>query len=105
MQDPILRVDVRSDAGSGVTVALAGELDIATAPQFRLRADEIVRDDGDVHVDCSELTFADSSGLDVLLRLSKALQEQQRRLVLANVRPIVRQAMDLLRLTDVVELE
>jgi anti-anti-sigma regulatory factor len=93
MQDPILRVDVRSDAGSGVTVALAGELDIATAPQFRLRADEIVRDDGD------------SSGLDVLLRLSKALQEQQRRLVLANVRPIVRQAMDLLRLTDVVELE
>ena len=53
----------------------------------------------------SELTFADSSGLDTLTRLATALRTQDRRLVLTNVRPMVRRAMDVLQITELFDLE
>jgi anti-sigma B factor antagonist len=104
MPDPVFRVAVRAVEG-GVQVELAGELDVATAPELQRRVDEIVGADGNVRAGCAELTFADSSGIDTLIRLAKALRAQQRRLVLTNVRPMVRRAMDVLQVTELFELE
>lgn len=78
---------------------------MATAPELRSRVDEITSAGGDAWMDCTELTFADSSGLDILTRLAKALNAQDRRFVLTNVRPIVRRAMDVLQITELFELE
>jgi len=54
--------------GGTITVRLTGELDVATAPALR---DEVVRliSEGrtTMVVDCSELTFVDSTGLGVLI--------------------------------------
>jgi anti-sigma B factor antagonist len=86
-------------------IELAGELDVATAPELQRRVDEIMADDNDVWIDCSELAFADSTGLDTLTRLAKALRAQERRLVLTNVRPMVRRPMDVLQITELFELE
>ena len=86
-------------------IELVGELDVATAPELRSRVDEITSADGDAWIDCTGLTFADSSGLDILTRLAKALRAQERRLVLTNVRPMVRRAMDVLQITELFELE
>jgi anti-sigma B factor antagonist len=86
-------------------IELVGELDVATAPELRSRVDEITSADGVAWIDCTELTFADSSGLDTLTRLAKALRSQDRRLVLTNVRPMVRRAMDVLQITELFELE
>lgn len=104
MPDPLFRVAVLT-AEDGVNVELVGELDVSTAPELQRHVDEIVGARGDVLVDCSELAFADSSGLDTLIRLAKILREQQRRLVLSNVRPIVRRAIEVLQITDLVQLE
>jgi anti-sigma B factor antagonist len=104
MPDPVFRVAARAAEG-GVNVELVGELDVSTAPELRRHVDDVVAADGDVLVDCSELTFADSSGLDTLIRLAKTLREEERRLVLSNVRPIVRRAIEVLQITDLVELE
>jgi anti-sigma B factor antagonist len=104
MPDPVFRVAVQAGEG-GVHVELVGELDMSTAPELRKHVDEIVRAEGDVLVDCSELTFADSSGLDTLIRLAKTLREDDRRLVLTSVRPMVRRAIEVLQITDLVELE
>jgi anti-anti-sigma factor len=104
MPDPIFRVALGASEG-GVHVELVGELDVSTAPELRRHLDEIVNGDGDVWVDCSQLTFADSSGLDTLIRLARALEPHQRRVVLSNVRPIVRRAVEVLQITDLVELE
>jgi anti-anti-sigma factor len=104
MPDPVFRVDIRA-ADTEVKVELVGELDVSTAPELRRHVDEIVAGDGDVRVDCSRLTFADSSGLDTLIRLAKTLRDQERRLVLSNVRPIVRRAIEVLQITDLVELD
>jgi len=86
-------------------IELAGELDVATAPELQRRVDEIAHPQGDAWIDCTELTFADSSGLDTLTRLAKALHAQNRRLVLTNLRPMVRRAMDVLQITELFELE
>lgn len=104
MPDPDLRVDVQAAEG-GTRIELAGELDVATAPELRSRVADITSADGDAWIDCAELTFADSSGLDTLTRLAKALRAQDRRLVLTNVRPMVRRAMDVLQITELFELE
>ena len=104
MPDPVFRVALQSTE-HGVNVELVGELDVSTAPELQRHVDEIVAANGDVLVDCSELTFADSSGLDTLIRLAKTLHEQQRRLVLSNARPIVQRAIEVLQITDLVRLE
>jgi anti-anti-sigma factor len=104
MPDPDLRIAVRAAEG-GTRIELAGELDVSTAPLFRRAADEVMTATGDVWLDCSDLTFADSSGLDALTRASKALGAQERRLVLTNVRPVVRRAMDVLQITELFELD
>jgi anti-sigma B factor antagonist len=85
-------------------IELAGELDVATAPELQRRVDEVMGAGGDVWIDCTDLTFADSSGLDTLTRLAKALRAQARRLVLTNVRPTVRRPMDVLQITELFEL-
>src|SRR5262249_24912668 len=67
MPDPEFRIAVRPAEG-GTRIELAGELDVSTAAQFQRAADEIMTAAGDVWLDCSNLTFADSSGLDALTR-------------------------------------
>ncbi len=75
MPDPDLRVAVQAAEG-GMRIELVGELDVATAPELQRRVDEIASADGDAWIDCTELTFADSSGLDTLMRLAKALRRR-----------------------------
>lgn len=86
-------------------IELAGELDVATAPLLQRAVAEVMTGGGDVWLDCSGLTFADSSGLDALTRTARALRAQDRRLVLSDLRPPVRRAMDVLQITELFELE
>src|SRR3954469_16225023 len=104
MPAPDLGVAVQPAEG-GTRIELVGELDVATAPELQRRVDEIASADGDAWIDCTGLTFADSSGLDTMTRLAKALRAQDRRLVLTNLRPLVRRAMDVLQITELFELE
>jgi anti-anti-sigma factor len=104
MPDPDLRIAVLPTEG-GTRIELAGELDVATAPELQRRADEVVDAGGDVWVDCSGLSFADSSGLNALTGLARTLRAQRRRLVLTDIRPAVRRAMDVLQITDLFEVE
>jgi anti-sigma B factor antagonist len=63
LSDPFFSLEVRqSDIGTVVTVA--GELDVATAPEL---AQALADADGQVTVDLSATTFADPAALGVLL--------------------------------------
>jgi anti-sigma B factor antagonist len=64
---------------------LEGELDAASVPQVEKHLFEVLPDlpeEGVVQVDCARLTFIDSTGLAMLIRLSERVQE---RLQLVNV--------------------
>jgi len=65
-------------AGSTVTVALYGELDMATAPELDAQLQRLRGEDGirRVIVDLRTLTFLDSTGLETILRLDSRSREE-----------------------------
>lgn len=67
-----LSIDVRDpDDGGSLIVIVAGEIDMATAPQLEdCLADHV---DRDVTVDLSDVTFVDSTGLAVLVSARRVL--------------------------------
>ena len=61
---------------------LSGEIDLSTVAEVQARLDEAVADAPEVLLlDMREVTFLDSSGLRMLLRLDRRQREQGRRLV------------------------
>lgn len=71
MSDAIFRVHSRPDSG-GVTVVLAGELDLAGAEDLEQAIAEARASGRPLTVDLTNLEFIDSSGLRVLLGLHNA---------------------------------
>ena len=70
--DAQLSIDVRAaDAGRALVVVVAGEIDMATAPQLESCLTDHA--DRDVTVDLSEVTFVDSTGLAVLVSARRVL--------------------------------
>jgi anti-sigma B factor antagonist len=81
--------------------ALSGEVDLAVAPQLREDLRIIVRaSDADLVVDCTHLTFIDSTGITVLLEAHRDLRQRGRELYVANVRTTARTAFEVLGLGD-----
>jgi anti-sigma B factor antagonist len=73
-----------------MVVGLRGEVDLASAPQFRRSLHDLV-DQGNTRIamDLSDLEFMDSTGLGVLIGCLKRLKEADGTLVLTNLRPAV----------------
>jgi anti-sigma B factor antagonist len=60
--------------GYRIVLAVAGELDIATAPILQVSLDEAVESGGaDIWIDLSSLSFMDSTGLRALLDIRRRL--------------------------------
>jgi anti-sigma B factor antagonist len=78
-----LRITEERHAGV-VLLSLDGELDLRTAPQLRVRLNDVLRrDDGDVVLDLCGVTFIDSTGLAAMLNALRRLTRAQRRLALS----------------------
>ena len=80
--DAVFRVTL--DIGA-LTLTPHGDIDMATAEQFRRAADELIvhQDERDLVIDLSDVSFIDSSGLGVLLRMWHAT----RRMVIRTPSP------------------
>jgi anti-anti-sigma factor len=89
-----LTIDV--DKREAVTVAaVGGELDLATAPElFETVSSRISAGDRHIVLDLSGLTFCDSAGLSLFVRLQRQLEELGGDLTLAAPTPIVRRVLD-----------
>lgn len=73
---------------------LLGELDLAGVPEVR---EALARFDGDIAVDCSELTFIDCSGLGMFVLAHQTCEARGVKLVLVNPTACMQK---LLRITD-----
>ncbi|MFJ6214555.1 STAS domain-containing protein [Streptomyces sp. NPDC092296] len=94
-EDGRLAVAVRR-VGSGVVVAPSGELDHDTAELLREPLERCL-DDGvaRIVVDCSELLFCDSTGLNVLLAARMRAEEAGGAVHLAAMRPAVARVFEI----------
>jgi len=92
----------RADSGQRSTLAVSGEVDIATVEEFLTEARECL--DGPVEVcqiDLGDVTFIDSSGLGALVRIRAAAHDRGKQVVLTNVPAAVGRLLDVTGLADV----
>lgn len=88
-------VEVRARADT-VVLALGGELDHDTAEPLReALAQGVATGAGRILVDCTDLRFCDSTGLNVLLRARLAAREAGSRVELAALQPPVARMFDI----------
>jgi len=84
--------------GTTTTFAVAGELDVLTAPELNLALAGVV---GDVVLDLAGVTFMDSSGLALVAHRRCAARARGHRLTVAGMRPHLLQAFAMAGLDDV----
>src|SRR5213080_2114807 len=86
-------------------VAVRGEIDIFTAPEFKQRIGAAIDDGRElVVVDLAETTFIDSSSLGVLISAHRRLGSRKGRLVIACDVPAVRNTFKVTGLDTVLEV-
>jgi anti-anti-sigma factor len=96
---------VSSPLGEVPGIALAGEIDIAVAPQVSAALDEGARTtDGAFVVDLSDLEFLDSSGVTVLVRARAVLGREDRELVVICPPGPVRRIFEVAGIVDLLAL-
>ncbi len=91
----------------GISIAVRGEVDIATAPEMHAAltaASARCPKGGAVTVDLTSVTFMDSSGLRALLASHRLAAESGVRLVVAADRPPVTRLFELTRVADELEV-
>jgi anti-sigma B factor antagonist len=89
--------------GDHLIVALAGEIDLYTAPrlQAELAGVFLPADPATIVVDLSAVDFCDSTGMNVLLAAHRLAAEQGGELILAAPRPALRKILEVTGLQSV----
>jgi anti-anti-sigma factor len=96
MDEEQLVVTTTSEGGNAI-VALAGELDVNTAPQVSDALSQLVAGGelSSVVVDVSDLTFVDSTGLRAILAGREQLQASGATLTLDGASGVVERVLDM----------
>ena len=91
----------RSTDYPGVVLALAGELDVFSAPELAEQLDALAADACPrILLDLSRLSFVDSSGVSVLVKARHEAEANGRRLILRGATEQVHQVFSVLGLAD-----
>jgi len=95
----------RTEAGHGTFIfAIAGELDLASAPQLKWAVSNELRAGArHVVVDLGQVTFMDSTAIGVLVGIDRSLAEGQW-LALANLQPDVHMTFEVTGLDSAFQL-
>ena len=83
-------------------IAIRGELDLATAPEL---AEVFGGVRGDVLVECQELEFIDTTGLQVIIQAHRRLAEGGHRVVLRGLSRNCRRIFEVAGLDEVLDLD
>jgi anti-anti-sigma factor len=97
-----------ADEGSATVVALAGELDLATADVFRDHVKGLLGQSGSPRrlvIDLGGLEFLDVTGLGAVLETRRKLTAKGGTMALRRPRPMVMRMLDLLELDRAFEVE
>lgn len=94
------------DSGA-VVVAIAGELDCATAPILDERLADLLSDQGNLTIvlDLAEMTFVDSSGLSAFVTAYRHLQERGGALSLRRPNSSTRKVLEITGLNRILPVD
>ena len=86
--------------------ALRGEVDIAVVEQIRADLMGVIAcDRHHLVVDCSALTFIDSSGIAMLVEADRELENDGRHMLIVNVPALPRRVFEVLGLTNLLRYD
>ncbi len=88
-----MKYDIKKDSDS-LVVAVEGELDVRTSPDFEKALMPALQNMKTVIFDMKELTYLSSAGLRVLLGAAKAMSSQGK-MTLKNVNDDVREILEI----------
>lgn len=83
---------------------IQGRLDAASVPAFKQNCLDHLAAGTCLVIDCSELTFVDSSGLGSLVAVLRTFNKQDATIRLAGILPEVRSIFELTRLNKVFDM-
>lgn len=83
---------------------ILGRLDAASVPAFKQECLKLLTADIRLVIDCTELTFVDSSGLGSLVAVLRTFNKQDAAIRLAGILPEVRSIFELTRLNKVFDI-
>ena len=86
--------------GDRRTLAIAGELDLATVPELEARAEQLSAEGRELVFDLGELAFIDSTGLLAILRTRELCAERGCRFFLTPGPPTVQRLFELTGLLE-----
>jgi anti-sigma B factor antagonist len=86
-------------------LVVEGEIDLHESPQMQAKLNRLIRKKpARILIDCTGLSYIDSSGIAVLIEALQRLRAQGARLKLFGVRESIRQIFDLAKLDKVFEI-
>jgi anti-sigma B factor antagonist len=101
-----LSILVSPDGEGNVVVALHGEIDVATADQLREALVEALTVwSGQVVIDLAGVSFIDSQGLGILIRVRKDCDSDPKRLTIRSPQPQTRKIFELTGLDTILGIE
>ena len=87
-------------------VVLNGRIDTTNADQFMADVQPLMQPDaGDVEIDCSEMSYTSSQGLRVFLMLQKSVMARQKKMVLKNMKPQVKEVFDITGFSNIITIQ
>lgn len=102
-----MELNVRYDAEKGeMTVFVKGEIDVSNVQDFKKEIeDSILEHKPDVVLDCTELTYIDSTGLGVLVSALKKAQGFGKDIKIIELKPHLNKIFLLTGLDKIFEIE
>jgi anti-sigma B factor antagonist len=99
-----LRIETKHTDGQGAVLSVGGEIDLASAPQFREALAQVAAEKISVTIDLTGVTFMDSTGLHALFTFASATNGNGPVRVVNPSRTVLR-TMQIVGMTDVPQIE
>ena len=86
-------------------VELNGRIDSTNADKFQQEMEPLMQGDNlDIDVDCAGLTYISSQGLRVFLLLQKSVMARKGKLVMHNMKPLVKEVFDITGFSNIITI-
>lgn len=86
-------------------VSIKGEIDIYSIEKLREIIEEKIRTQApEIILDCSELSYMDSTGMGVLIELRNKTKEMGQKIIMINPRPNIKKLLSLTGVDKIIEI-
>ena len=86
-------------------VSIRGEIDIYSIEKFRDTIEEKIKTQAsEIILDCSELSYMDSTGMGVLIEIRNKTKELGQKIIMMNPRPNIRKLLALTGVDKIIEI-